>query len=77
MNKTQKHKLKKKKWKEFDIMMNEDSELNPLECIYEKHNSTGQCSLCNSGQYRASPSLSCKDCLAGSADTDSNPIKIL
>ncbi len=48
MNKTQKHKLKKKKWKEFDMMMNGDSELNPLECIYEKKSTTGQCSLCNS-----------------------------
>ena len=49
-NKTQKNKSKKKRWKEFDMMMSDEDkkEDNTLECVYEKKNSTDQCTLCNS-----------------------------
>ena len=47
-NKTQKKKLKKKKWKEFDIEINDQDTDQALECVYEKKNSIDHCSLCNS-----------------------------
>jgi hypothetical protein len=31
------------------------------------------CSICQAGQYRASPSLPCMDCVPGTADFDSDP----
>jgi transcription initiation factor TFIIB len=45
MRKTQKNKLKKKKWKEFDKMINDNKQ--KVECVYEKKNSIDNCSLCN------------------------------